>query len=125
MLGWNISVHSQTNGGGEPAKAQHECEISLATCQTGLRGIDWLDDLVKRSDAIELRGTGYPSLFTAKAMHILPLLSPKPPMARDVWQCDPDDILTEKWDGRTVLNTQAISECSPEEWLLVVAWDES
>ena len=96
----------------------------LAVWQTGLRGLEWIDDLVKVADAIYLGGNGGPSQYTARARHLLPALSPVPPHSRDVWLHDHDDILTDRWIGKTFIDPQAIDECSADEWLLVVAWDE-
>ena len=125
MLGWNISVHRQRNGGANPAEMNADCDDALAIWQTGIRGLEWLDELVVAGKAIDLGGNGYPLWYTARAIDTLPQLIPKPPMARDVWQFDPGDVLTEKWLGKTFLNTHAIIECPAEEWLLIEAWDES
>ena len=125
MLGWNISVHRQSNDGDQPAFAGVGSAKKLAVWQTGILGIEWLDALVKDNDAIYLGGNGYPSQYTARARHIIPVLSTKPPHARDNWIHDHDDVLTDKWIGKTFIDTQAIAECSDDEWLLVVAWDES
>ena len=125
MLGWNISVHRQANAGGQPAKAGIDRANVLAVWQSGLRGLEWIDALVKTADAIYLGGNGGPSQYTVLTKHLIPAISPSPPYARDVWLHDPDDILTDKWIGKTFIDQRAIDECSPDEWLLVVAWDES
>jgi len=124
MLGWHISVYRQTNGGSEPAVAGADRSQKLAVWQSGLLGVEWLDALVQASDAIYLGGNGGPSQYTARAKYINPALVPKPPHSRDAWFHDHDDILTDKWIGKTFIDTQAIEECSAEEWLLIVAWDE-
>jgi len=48
-------------------------------------------------------------------------------MARDNWLCDPWDVITDadKWEGKTVVDRDAVTLCRPDEWLLVEAWDES
>ncbi len=38
---------------------------------------------------------------------------------------DPGDILTGKWEGKTVIDRAAAEQCRLDEWLLVTAWDES
>lgn len=43
----------------------------------------------------------------------------------DSISCGPTDILSEKWEGKTVVDRLAAAACREEEWLLVEAWDES
>lgn len=93
--------------------------------QSGLGGLDWIDDLVKAGKAVDLGGDGYPSRFTAIAEHVLPRIVDGPPGARSTWVCGARDIVTEKWEGKTVINRAAATECPPGGWLLIEAWDES
>jgi hypothetical protein len=41
------------------------------------------------------------------------------------WSHDAGDVLTSEWEGKTAIDRAAAAECSPDEWLLVEAWDES
>jgi hypothetical protein len=66
----------------------------------------------------------YPCRYTAQAKHLIPHIRGGPPGARKKWASDPGDILTSKWEGKTVID-KSFANCKPEEWLLVVAWDES
>lgn len=125
MIGWHISIHRQSDDGGHPASFDSPYGSSLAVWQTGFRGREWLDDLARRSLAINLGGNGYPSRYTATAEQILPRLVPKPPFANDVWRYDPRDILTDKWHGKTFMDHEGLAKCVPSEWLLIEVWDES
>lgn len=125
MLGWHITVYRQADGGDSPAKTQSAKGARIAVWQTGLYGLEWLDELVKTGKAISLGGNGYPLWFTAPAGSLLPVVLDKPPWAHDVWMCDPGDIITDKWVGKTVVDRAAAAQCQPDEWLFVVAWDES
>lgn len=125
MLGWHISVYRQTDGGALPATKESAEGTRLAVWQTGLGGLDWLDELVKAGRAVYLGGNGYPFRYTATAGHLIPRVVDEPPGAHRVWVHDSDDILTEKWEGRTVIDHAAAAACQTEEWLLVEAWDES
>jgi hypothetical protein len=62
---------------------------------------------------------------TATANHILPNLLNGPPQANAVWVRGPEDIVDDKWDGKTVVDYAVINRCKPDEWLLIEAWDES
>ena len=42
-----------------------------------------------------------------------------------IWASGLYDVLTEKWEGQTVIDRDAITQCRPDEWLLLEAWDES
>jgi hypothetical protein len=97
----------------------------LAVWQTGLGGLAWFSELVQQGKAIDLGGNGYPCRYTATAEHLIPRILEQPPGARDTWVYEAGDILTEKWEGRTVIDRAHAESCSPGEWLLVEAWDES
>jgi hypothetical protein len=126
MMGWHISVYRQKGGGDWPATPTSLEGERLAVWQGGWNGLDWIDELVKAGQAIDLGGNGYPSYYTATAGTLIPLVIEKtPPDARATWAHGPNDILTEKWAGKTVTDPAAAARCHPEEWLLVRVWDES
>ena len=118
MLGWHVSIYRQTDGGGSPAAAGSPTGDRLAAWQTGLGGIDWIDELVKNGKAINLGGNGYPYHYTATGKHLIPVLIDKPPGARETWRCGESDILAEEWARETViLNTNesgTIANCYRE-----------
>jgi hypothetical protein len=125
MLGWHITVYRQAEGGASPATSRSMTGARLAVWQTGVGGVRWLDELVKAGKAIDLGGDGYPSQYTAPARELLPRISVNPPLAREPWLSDPGDTLSEKWEGKTVIDADEIAACLPDEWLTVEAWDES
>ena len=97
----------------------------IAVWQTGVAGLNWLDALVAREQAIEVRGRGYPNHYFAPARNLLTQILEGPPEAKAVWGHDAGDILGPNWAGQTSIDRAAAAECSPDEWLLVEAWDES
>ena len=125
MLGWNIGVFKLRDAGTSPATAQSQHGARLAVWQTGLGGLDWLDELVEAGNAIQLKGGGYPNRYTATAEYLIPRIIETPPGARAVWVYRKGDIITDKWVGKTVVDREAAALCRPDEWLLVEAWDES
>lgn len=125
MLGWHISIYRQRDGGSSPASAESPEGTRLAVWQTGLGGLDWLDELVIAGKAIDLGGKGYPCRYSATAENLIPHIIDEPPHANRVWVSGKDDILTNKWEGKTVIDREVIAACRPDEWLLVEAWDES
>jgi hypothetical protein len=125
VLGWHISVYRQKDGGGSPATWESKEDTRIAVWQSGVDGLRWIDDLVKAGKAIDLRGNGYPNRYTAAAENLLPHMSSDPPLARTHWLREEGDIVTDQWAGKTVIDSAAIGECRPDEWLLIEAWDES
>jgi hypothetical protein len=125
MLGWHISVYRQGDGGASPASANCPHGTRIAVWQTDWDGLQWINELVEANRAINLGGNGYPCRYTGTAEHIVPRVLDGSPGAKPVWTCDEFDILTEKWEGRTVIDVAVAKQCRPDEWLLVEAWDES
>lgn len=97
----------------------------IAVWQTGIDGLDWIDQLVKDGRAAGELGSGYPGAFFAPACHLLPVILEGPPAANKTWISEPTDILLPAWDGRTVIDRKQANACSPDDWLLLEVWDES
>jgi len=125
MLGWNISVFTQADGGSSPARNDSKEGTRLAVWQTGLSGLSWIDDLVNDGHAHNLGGIGYPNRYTAQAKYLIPRIAAGPPDAHAVWASSPEDILGPKWEGKTMIDRAVMNRCTADEWLVVVAWDES
>lgn len=125
MLGWHISVYRQHPVSTQPAAASASEGPRVAVWQADVWGLRWLKDLVKEGEAIDLGGNGYPCRYTAPAKVIFPRILPQPPNENVIWQKDPWDIVDERWLGRTEIDHPAAEACSPDEWLLIEAWDES
>ena len=125
MLGWHISVFRQADGGAEPAAFGAAKGARLAVWQTGWEGLDWVNGLVQRRQAVDLQGSGYPNQFTAQSKHLVPEILHGPPNADPYWGYDPHDIIGPGWEGQTVIDKDVVHDCGPDEWLLVEAWDES
>jgi hypothetical protein len=56
---------------------------------------------------------------------LIPHIIGTPPGARARWALGSRDIVNEKWEGKTVVDREALAGCPPKDWLLVEAWDES
>lgn len=125
MLGWNIRIYRQDADGHEPATWDTGFGDRVAVWQTGLGGLRWIDDLVEQGRAVDLQGNGYPMRYSARAADLLLVIEQGPPHANAVWMHDPGDILGPAWDGKTVVHDDVVQQCSPDEWLLIEAWDES
>ncbi len=125
MLGWHTSVYRQKDGGASPATFESAKGIRLAVWQTGIGGLDWIDDLVKAGHANNLGGNGYPVRFTATAEYILPVILGMKTETEITWVLGAGDTVTDQWEGRTVIDRTMAEQCAPAEWLIVEAWDES
>ena len=123
MLGWHISVYRKV-GESDPSDDASR-GVRVAVWQTGAWGLSWLDALVKSGKGEHLGGGGWPSRYMFQAKDIIPQILDGPPEANEVWQKNPEDIVDEKWDGKTTINYQEAIACQIGEWLLMEAWDES
>ena len=85
MLGWHISIYRQNDGGLNPATFETEYGARLGVWQTGIGGLVWVDELVLNGNAIDLRGSGYPLRYTAKAEYLIPQLYKGPSEAKERW----------------------------------------
>jgi len=122
-LGWHVSVYRQPSGGARPAAFGDAPGPRLAAWHTGLGGLDWLKALVQDGRALALGGDGYPAEFAVRAGDAIPTLLAGAPLARIGAIAGAGDTLAP--DGRTVLASDVIGACRPDEWLIVQAWDES
>ena len=126
MLGWNISVYRQQDGGASPASFGAARGARLAVWQTGgYDGLNWIKELLKHQKAIGLGGNGYPLEFTAMTKYLKTSIIDGPPCAREAWAYGPRDVLLDYWEGKTNKNIETLNTCRPDEWLLIQAWDES
>jgi len=123
-LGWHIGVYKRIEGGSNPLPLADQRGERLAVWQANLAGLRWIMQLREDGDAAILGGDGYPVYFTALARHILPKLDGEPPEANPLWVSGVGDNVS-GWLGKTTKYEEVIGRCSPEEWLLIEAWDES
>ena len=116
MLGWKIYITQESS----TDKSEY-----LMIWSAGIGGLDWLDQLVKDGLAQDLGGNGYPDRYSAKAAVILPMVVPVLPNYEGKFVIGDDYVLAggEHWGIK--LNQSKIDACSPEETLIIEAWDES
>ncbi len=123
MLGWHISVYRQNPPSKEPALWEFAVGGKIAVWSTGLDGMDWLKDLEKNGDGVDLGGDGYPYKFTipAKALtSYLDLLRPDSPL----WKRGlADDVFIRRHEG--VVNIESLNDCDPDDWLMIRVCDLS
>lgn len=116
MTGWHVLVFrvDEEGGEGEP----------LAVWQTDFDGLNWLDRLVARGEAV-LSGDGYPIEYLTKMDHIRASILDGPPNARRRWISEQSVNFSDRWTGRTVLDREAIAAADSAAPILIRAWDES
>jgi hypothetical protein len=145
MLGWLISVSRcgsrtlrearsdadamrslliETTGSSDVPEST-DADPRIATWQTGVGGLDWLDPLVSSGRAVSTSRGGYPETYLIRCRDFVARLDEGLPDERPVWGTDPGDVLSDRWLGRTTVDSDTLARCEPDEWLLVKAWDES
>ena len=126
MIGWEIQVLKQPDGGHAPSTMESPKGTLLAAWTiAGISGISWLDNLANEGKAIALGGDGYPIRFTATAENLLPRIFEERIDAISGQLCDGLQIHAHDWKSQTVTDLLAAANCRPGEWLLVEAWDQS
>jgi hypothetical protein len=122
MLGWWIIVRRL---GGPDLRPSVDPNV-LATWETSVGGLDWLDDLEKNGKARCRSRGGYPTIFIALAEDVLPILrAGQPPRHRDFDVIGDDYFTPAGWRGPMTVHHERIAECPGDEVLRIDAWDQS
>lgn len=120
MVGWWITVFQLTPEELGEAIDPRSCQpFVLATWESGLGGIEWLQQLVKAGQASQLLGEGYPCRFVAAARDVLPLLASGEPPFHGAQRMSGD------WLRDVELHRKRIAACPPGQVLTIDAWDRS
>jgi hypothetical protein len=110
MLGWDIFVKRQSDSEKSPA---------LAAWETGLGGIDWLEDLVFKG------GDGYPLRYLIPGGTVAAILAQGVPKGTGPLVLGDDYVQPSGWTGRVRVDIARMRTVDPSEMLLVEAWDQS
>jgi len=124
MIGWHIRIYRPADQGPTPPMGHSAGDLLLAEWQADLRGIDWLDDLVRTGRASG-HGDGYPYVYTARAEVLLPTIVAAPPWKPRGTGKDTREVLEDRWGRDLTVDHEAVSSCCPRDWLLADVWDES
>jgi hypothetical protein len=123
MMGWWFVVTKQTPI--EIDTAFDNAAGLLATWETSVSGIEWLQKLVKEGKASQIAFNGYPNRFTAKAHVILPLIADGPPLHGGPEILGDDYVMPGNWTGNVTLHHDKIASCLLDQILTIDAWDQS
>lgn len=122
MLGWFIIVRRP---GPEVGRADTDPRV-LATWETSIGGLDWLDELERTGGVTCVSRNGYPTRYTAAAEVILPLLQAgKPPRHAGFTVIGDDYVTPAGWSGTMTVHRERLAQCPSDEMLVVDAWDQS
>jgi hypothetical protein len=75
--------------------------------------------------ALFLGGNGYPFRYTAKAGVIIPVISDQVPPSESPVVIGEDYVQPKDWGGRLLFKPEVVALCSPDEVLMIQAWDQS
>jgi len=112
MLGWEIFVKSR--------------DQTIASWMMGSSGTSWLRELVKEGKATDVAiNCGYPHVFSMKARDLIPIL------INGIPQSGGGLVIGENYviDGNRIwdlnINAELLANCSPDDELVIDAWDQS
>ena len=130
MLGWWVIL--STASPQERDADQRAADKNLATWETGIQGLLWIQALVAEGHAWEesLNG-GYPNRYSGQAKVLLPLFHDGPPLSPGMDALAQDDQNGETWvvpgdaNWNITLHSDRMAACSSEQILTLEAWDQS
>ena len=131
MLGWWIVVSTQSPEEVDRADQEARREAILAQWETGLGGIDWLEDLTEQGKATKLSANGYPNRYTALAADTLPLIEGggiRPPKdGAWVFGIDEGEEYAQPpgWMDKVEVHRDRVAACPADLLLTIDAWDQS
>lgn len=114
MLGWWITI-----------RRNDASETRVASWGASIGGTDWIDHLVKSRRASQVQFNGYPNRYEAKARDVIPIIEHAPPTHAGPLVVGDDYVSDGGWSEDFTLNADVVSSCSPEEMLVIEAWDQS
>ena len=98
---------------------------ALATWQTGINGMDWLEELVAKGIGADLGGNGYPNTYEMPAGVMLAILANGIPKHGGPTVAGDDYVLPRGWTGNASIDLERLRSMEPSEILIVEAWDQS
>lgn len=128
MLGWWIVVmtEAQRAAADEALAAGKKGPFAcLASWESSVGGLDWLDGLVAANKAQTTPSAGYPKKYQALARDVVPLIAAGPPRHRSPGIIGDDYVMPANWSGKAKLDLASIEACEPDQKLLIEAWDMS
>lgn len=124
MLGWHVFIF-RLRPGQAPASASEHWNISLASWCEDVRGLDWIDQMVKAGQAEFHGGTGYPDCYTARAGVVLARIAEGPPRPKGPPVIGDGYALPGGHVWRLKVDFAEIERCPEEEVLSIIVWDLS
>ncbi|MEN7430306.1 hypothetical protein VA599_06070 [Chromobacterium sp. TRC.1.1.SA] len=117
MLGWWIIIAAQS-----PTELDASATTILAKWEVAPEGINWIVDLVEAGKAEQIKYGGYPNRYAVRATHALPVLADK--LLSDTFPTT-NDKMQPTWLKNVELHPDHIALCSPDQLLVIEAWDQS
>lgn len=124
MLGWEIFIYRLASGTYQDDHNLTKTDF-LGSWLTGLEGLNWIETIVKEGKAKALGGNGYPTRYISTASEILTKITPMPPLHKSPLVIGNDYVHPSGWISNVKFDYSKISQCSPDQQLLIEAWDQS
>lgn len=122
MLGWLVVI-AHTDA---PAPVKRDGPRTLASWQTSIGGLDWIDALVSKGAATWCSGNGYPSRYLTSAAKILPLINAgRPPAHVGMTVIGDDYVVPSGWVGDFISDASRIAAAGTSDPIAIEVWDQS
>lgn len=120
MLGFDVMVWRE-----HEANQPQPWKWCVAQWETGVRGLDWLDELVPAGEVRDLGGNGYPLHYRIRASTLARVLKHGVPANDSPSVIGEDYVLPTGYNGPLTVDAAKLQACLEDEWLVVEAWDMS
>jgi hypothetical protein len=117
-MGWYLAIYQQTP---LERQASHDHMALLASWDTGVSGLAWLDKPVIEGKAEQLLRDGYPSRYMCLAADVLPLIASFPPTHYGLRDC----VRPPGWIAHLKVDQPKLDACLDGQILTIDAWDQS
>jgi len=125
MLGWDITVYRQLIDATGPATLFSERGSMVASWSAEWDGLRWIDALAASGAAEHLGGNGYPFTYTARAAKLLAQIVAGPPQVKTRLTFVAGGVESATHHPVCELHHDVIATCIQDEWVLIIAWDQS
>ena len=113
MLGWDIFIKDKS-------------DTTIANWVVGLGGLDWLRKLEKDGFAESLESGGYPTSYKLLEKHVIPFLKAEQlPDYEGPFVIGDDYVRSGGMNTNIKINEIALNGCKEDDYLFVIAWDQS
>ena len=130
MLGFKYCIYRQRENKEQPASIDSQHLFRVLSFETDLDGFSWVNLTTKNQSLLFLGGHGYPYRYTGQLRDLFSDIENVLSNCKTIrvatgkssnipeWMVSEQDVVT------SLSYKEALSQCDPNEWLLIEVWDQ-